>query len=168
MDFKFLLFLILIFLSSGSCFLSLNILDQILNYKNDFFKFAYLPFFNDQKFGTYDFVIIGAGSGGSVLANRLTENPNWRVLLLEAGKEENFLTDIPILASSLYLTDYNWGYKSEPHPQNEGGSGGYCLSMVDGRCNFPRGKALGGTSVINFMIYVRGTRQDYDCWCTEG
>lgn len=62
----------------------------------------------------YDFVIIGAGSGGSVLANRLSEVDDWRVLLLEAGGEEIFLTDIPLLAPLMHITDYNWGYRTEP------------------------------------------------------
>lgn len=118
--------------------------------------------------GEYDFVIIGAGSGGSVLANRLTEVPEWRVLLIEAGKDEMFLTDIPLLAPAMQITAYNWGYRTEPGPKNADGSGGYCLAMVDGRCNWPRGKAVGGTSVINFMIHARGTRADYDDWAKLG
>lgn len=68
----------------------------------------------DLSAGTWDFIIIGAGSGGSVLANRLSEIPEWKILLLEAGKEEMFLTDIPLLAPLMHITDYNWGYKTEP------------------------------------------------------
>ncbi|OXU20529.1 hypothetical protein TSAR_005556 [Trichomalopsis sarcophagae] len=119
---------------------------------------------DEEDAGTYDFVIIGAGSGGSVLANRLSEVANWKILLVEAGKEEMFLTDIPLLAPILHITDYNWGYRTEP----KSGKLGYCLSMTDGRCNWPRGKALGGTSVINFMIYTRGARADYDEWEAMG
>lgn len=111
----------------------------------------------------YSFIVIGAGSAGSVLANRLTENPNWNVLLLEQGTDENFLTDIPFTAPMLHKTDYARVYKSEPWPQNAN-SGGYCLSMVDGRCNVVTGKAVGGTSVVNFMIYSRGAPADYDGW----
>jgi choline dehydrogenase-like flavoprotein len=62
---------------------------------------------------TYDFIIIGAGSGGSVLANRLSEVAEWKILLIEAGKEEMFLTDIPLLAPIMQITDYNWGYRTE-------------------------------------------------------
>lgn len=93
------------------------------------------------------------GSGGSVVANRLTENPKWSVLLLEAGKDENFITDVPLLAAFQSTTSYNWGYKSEKLKTA-------CLGLIDGRCNLARGKALGGTSVINFLLYTRGNRLD--------
>ncbi|XP_044272488.1 glucose dehydrogenase [FAD, quinone] [Tribolium madens] len=106
---------------------------------------------------SYDFVIVGAGSGGCVVANRLSENPNWSVLLLEAGDDENFLTDVPLIASLQTITSYNWGYKSERLKTA-------CLGLIDGRCNMPRGKALGGTSVINFLLYTRGTKLDFDQW----
>lgn len=117
---------------------------------------------------SYDFIIIGAGSGGSVVANRLSEMSDWNILLLEAGGEEIFLTDVPLLAPLLHITSFNWGYKTEPRPKNTDGSGGYCLSMIDGRCNWPRGKAVGGTSVINFMIHSRGSKNDYDQWAAIG
>ncbi|KAJ8687282.1 hypothetical protein QAD02_023076 [Eretmocerus hayati] len=115
--------------------------------------------------GIWDFVIVGAGSGGSVLANRLSEVAHFSVLLLEAGKDEMFLTDIPLLAPLMHITDYNWGYRTEPGtPNPKTHQKGYCMSMVDDRCNWPRGKAVGGTSVINFMIYTRGAPSDYDGW----
>ncbi|XP_046430767.1 glucose dehydrogenase [FAD, quinone]-like [Neodiprion fabricii] len=116
----------------------------------------------------YDFVIIGAGSGGSVLANRLTEIPGWNVLVLEAGGEEIFLTEIPLLAPVLDVTSFNWGYKTEPGLADDKGKGGFCLAMEGGRCNWPRGKAVGGTSVINYMMYTRGSRGDYDAWESMG
>ncbi|XP_039281794.1 glucose dehydrogenase [FAD, quinone]-like [Nilaparvata lugens] len=109
----------------------------------------------------YDFVVVGAGSGGSVVANRLTENPDWSVLLLEAGKEELILTDVPLLVSYILATDFNWGYRTEP---NEG----ICLSMVEKRCKWHRGKAMGGTSVINYMVYSRGVPRDYNNWASLG
>lgn len=105
----------------------------------------------------YDFIIVGAGSGGSVLANRLTEIPEWSVLLLEAGREEILLTDVPLLVSYIIGTDYNWGYRTEKQD-------GICMAMKNGRCHWPRGRAMGGTSVINYMVYTRGYKDDYDNW----
>lgn len=115
----------------------------------------------DEFAGTYDFVIVGAGTAGSVLANRLSEVYDWKILLLEAGGEEGFLSDIPLIAPILQITDYNWGYKTEVGKT-------YCKSMAEGRCNWPRGKGLGGCSTVNFMIYTRGARQDFDEWARLG
>jgi len=109
----------------------------------------------------YDFVIIGAGTSGSTLANRLTEVPNWNVLLLEAGKDEIAITDIPILAAHYQLTDFNWGYRAQPQKDA-------CLGLNDQRCSWPRGKGMGGTSIINYMIYTRGHPKDYDDWEAMG
>lgn len=105
--------------------------------------------FSSSRF--YFIFWIFAGSGGSVVANRLTENPDWSVLLLEAGKDESILTDVPLIASLQSVTSYNWGYKS-------GKQKTACLGLIDGKCNLPRGKALGGTSVINFLIHTRGNK----------
>ncbi|XP_034245055.1 glucose dehydrogenase [FAD, quinone]-like [Thrips palmi] len=117
----------------------------------------------------YDFVVVGAGSGGSVVANRLSEVPGWSVLLLEAGKDESFLTDIPVLVSYLLSTDYNWGFETEPQPATgPNGRGGACLAMREGRCRWPRGKSLGGTSVINYMVYTKGSAEDFDEWAAAG
>jgi choline dehydrogenase-like flavoprotein len=105
----------------------------------------------------YDFIVIGAGSGGSVVANRLTEVPGWSVLLLEAGGDENFISDIPLLATYAQFLGFNWGYRTEPDED-------YCRGMEGKRCRWPCGKVMGGTSVINFMVYTRGNRRDYDLW----
>jgi len=105
----------------------------------------------------YDFVVIGAGTAGSVVTNRLTEVPKWNVLLLEAGREELKFTDIPVFAAHFQLTDYNWGYKAQPQKDA-------CLGLKDQRCTWPRGKGMGGTSIINYMIYTRGHPRDYDGW----
>lgn len=106
----------------------------------------------------YDFIIIGAGSAGCVLANRLTENPKWNVLLIEAGPQETTIMDVPLVVQLLQMSDnINWKYKTEK-------SDSYCLSMVNGQCKFPRGKVMGGSSVLNYMIYTRGNRKDFDRW----
>ncbi|XP_034185973.2 glucose dehydrogenase [FAD, quinone] [Osmia lignaria lignaria] len=110
---------------------------------------------------SYDFVIIGAGSAGSVLANRLSENGNWSVLLLEAGVDEPDLSDVPVVYAGLQITPLDWQYQTEP-------SDNYCKAMNDNRCNWPRGKVLGGSSVLNAMMYIRGNRRDYDNWESMG
>lgn len=109
----------------------------------------------------YDFIVVGAGSGGSVIANRLSEIDDWNVLLLEAGKPETPITDIPVSAAMVQITGFNWGYKSVPNQKS-------CLLLEGGVCNLPQGRALGGTSVINFLVYTRGNRQDYDEWAELG
>lgn len=109
----------------------------------------------------YDFVIIGAGSAGAVLANRLTEVPEWKVLLVEAGEDETVLSDMPFLMPTLQLSNMDWQFQTEPQ-------GTACLGMNGGRCNWPRGKVLGGSSVLNAMLYVRGNKKDYDRWASLG
>ncbi|VVC28520.1 Glucose-methanol-choline oxidoreductase, C-terminal,Glucose-methanol-choline oxidoreductase, N- [Cinara cedri] len=109
----------------------------------------------------YDFIVVGAGSAGSVVANRLSEVPTWNVLLIEAGNEEHFVMDIPLLANVMQFTEANWKYKTMPSDK-------YCLGMNNRQCKFPRGKVMGGSSVLNYMIYTRGHRKDYDDWANAG
>ena len=71
-------------------------------------------FYGQVIYKVYDFIVVGAGSAGAVLANRLTENSNWNVLLLEAGGDETFLSDVPALAASLQGSKLDWKYKTEP------------------------------------------------------
>ena len=109
---------------------------------------------------SYDYVIIGGGSAGSVLAARLTEDPDVKVLLLEAGgKNTSILVRMPAGVGTLIKqkSDFNWGFWSEPEPH------------IDGRKLWhPRGRGLGGSSAINGMIYIRGHASDYDQWRQMG
>ncbi|CAB3220561.1 unnamed protein product [Arctia plantaginis] len=109
----------------------------------------------------YDFIVVGAGSAGSVVANRLSENPEWKVLLVEAGGNPTLSTENPHLFYNNMGTSLDWGYKTEPQ---DGACGGY----KDKRCAWPRGKVLGGCSSINAMFYVRANKADYDQWAAEG
>lgn len=109
----------------------------------------------------YDFIVVGAGSAGCVVANRLTEASDWNVLLLEAGREENYIMDIPMLVQLLQSSDANWNYKSIP-------SNNSCLGLTNRQCMFPRGKVMGGSSVLNYMVHTRANRRDYDLWESLG
>lgn len=109
----------------------------------------------------YDFVIVGAGSAGCALANRLSENPKWNVLLIEAGPHENLVMDIPMFVHYLQGYNVNWGYKTERSER-------FCLAMNNNQCNWPRGKVMGGSSVLNFMVYTRGNKKDYENWAALG
>ncbi|XP_013195330.1 glucose dehydrogenase [FAD, quinone] [Amyelois transitella] len=124
---------------------------------NEGFIQDYTP--KDQE--EFDFIIVGAGSAGCVLANRLTEIADWNVLLIEAGGNENFFTDIPIFAPFLSITPLNWGYKSEPEKRA-------CKDLRGKVCYLPRGKILGGSSVLNFLIYQRGHPDDFNDWVKMG
>ncbi|XP_063238458.1 glucose dehydrogenase [FAD, quinone]-like [Bacillus rossius redtenbacheri] len=109
----------------------------------------------------YDFVVVGGGSAGSVLAHRLSEVPDWSVLLLEAGGDEPEIADVPILSLYLHKSRLDWGYRTQPQPSA-------CQAMEDQRCAWTRGKVLGGSSVLNTMLYIRGNRRDFDQWASLG
>ncbi|XP_049839992.1 glucose dehydrogenase [FAD, quinone]-like isoform X1 [Schistocerca gregaria] len=110
---------------------------------------------------SYDVVVVGGGSAGATLAARLSEVQGWRVLLLEAGGDEPPLADVPLMFPALQLSPLDWRFQTEP-------SGEYCLAMRGSRCNWPRGRVLGGSSALNAMLYVRGNRRDYDRWAQLG
>jgi choline dehydrogenase len=107
----------------------------------------------------FDYVIVGAGSAGCVLAARLTEDPAVRVLLLEAGPaDRSWQIHMPAAIGNLLSSDrFNWNYVSDPEP------------YLDGRrLTHPRGRVLGGSSSINGMVYIRGHARDYDAWAQMG
>ncbi len=107
---------------------------------------------------TFDYIVVGAGSAGSVLANRLSADPKYKVLVLEAGRESHPWSRIPVgFAKLIENPAANWLYSSEP----DAGTG-------QRRIPIPRGKLLGGSSSINGMVFVRGQSQDYDTWAQLG
>jgi len=106
----------------------------------------------------YDYIIVGAGSAGCVLANRLSADPALRVLVLEAGgRDTSFLIHMPAGIARLTTPAVNWLYETEPQG-----------ALAGRRLFWPRGKTLGGSSSINAMVYIRGQRTDYDHWCRLG
>lgn len=107
----------------------------------------------------YDYVVLGAGSAGCVLASRLSEDADTTVLLLEAGpRDRSWLIDMPsAMGHAIASKRFNWHYQSGPEPG------------LDGRCIYtPRGRTLGGSSSINGMVYIRGHAHDYDAWKAAG
>ncbi len=108
-----------------------------------------------HRMDSFDYIIVGAGSAGCVLANRLTENDKHSVLLLEAGGESrNPWLRIPVgYFKTIHDPALGWGYQTDPEP-----------NLAGRRIPWPRGRVLGGTSAINGLIYIRGLREDYDHW----
>ncbi|KAM7349108.1 glucose dehydrogenase [FAD, quinone]-like [Cochliomyia hominivorax] len=126
-----------------------NFIEELLNYR--------APIDNE----IFDFIVVGGGTAGSVVANRLSENPNWNVALIEAGGMENFVNIVPALCAFTQVTDDTWKYKTVPQERA-------CFGMYNNECFHPRGRILGGTSSINFMIYNRGNHHDFDKWAEAG
>ncbi len=108
---------------------------------------------------TYDYVIVGAGSAGCVLANRLSADPQNRVLLLEAGGPDHRSLRVrtPGLVGTLWRSRYDWTYFTSPQS-----------GLLRRKMHWPRGKVLGGSSSINYMIYMRGHRDNFDHWRSLG
>lgn len=107
----------------------------------------------------FDYIVVGAGSAGCVLANRLSANGLYSVCLLEAGPPDtNFWIHIPIgYGKTMFNKDVNWCFYTDPDP-----------NMLNRRIYWPRGKTLGGSSAINGLIYIRGQKDDYDRWEQQG
>ncbi|MEW9582362.1 GMC family oxidoreductase [Paraburkholderia sp. DGU8] len=108
---------------------------------------------------SFDYVVVGAGSAGCVLANRLSESGRYSVCLLEAGPRDRFLwIHIPIgYGKTMFHPVYNWGFYTDPDP-----------NMLGRKLYWPRGRTLGGSSSINGLIYIRGQKEDYDHWAALG
>jgi choline dehydrogenase len=107
---------------------------------------------------TYDFIVVGAGSSGCVLAERLSRDSGNRVLLLEAGgRDVNPMIHVPLSAPMLQKTGVDWNYETAPEPE-----------LNNRPIRWPRGKVLGGSSAIHGMIYIRGQREDYETWAAKG
>jgi choline dehydrogenase len=108
--------------------------------------------------GSYDYIVVGAGSAGAVVASRLSEDPSTKVLLIEAGGSHKHMNvQVPAAFSTQFKTELDWEFYTEPEPH------------LDGRTIYhPRAKMLGGCSSMNAMIYIRGNRYDFDSWAKGG
>ncbi|XP_026321040.1 glucose dehydrogenase [FAD, quinone]-like isoform X2 [Hyposmocoma kahamanoa] len=109
----------------------------------------------------YDFIVVGGGTAGCVIASRLSENQNWKVLLVEAGPEEPRMSLIPGLTSEFRGSPLDWQFSMRPKK-------GFCQNRQDKGCEVVQGRVLGGTSSINDMAYIRGSPADYDEWELSG
>ena len=105
-----------------------------------------------------DYIVVGAGSAGCVVAARLSERPDCRVVLLEAGgSHDDFRIRTPGMSGALWRSKFDWGFSTVPQ-----------LHLGGRTPHWPRGKLLGGTSSLNYMVYMRGHRDNYDSWRDEG
>ncbi|KAJ8958498.1 hypothetical protein NQ318_002292 [Aromia moschata] len=109
----------------------------------------------------FDFIVIGSGDSGAVIASRLSEIPEWKVLVLEAGVAETKFTQVPAVQTHLETTPYDWWHTTVS--QNKS-----CLGMEENKCAIHAGKSLGGNSATNDMLYTRGNHKDYDIWADLG
>ncbi|XP_030020482.2 glucose dehydrogenase [FAD, quinone] [Manduca sexta] len=106
---------------------------------------------------TFDFIIVGAGTAGCVVASRLSEITKWKILLLEAGGDPPVESYIPGSTKSMYATEYDWNYYGIDNGRSSSG-------LINSSIYLPRGKMLGGSSNLGGMVYIRGNRHDFDKW----
>ncbi|XP_023937296.2 glucose dehydrogenase [FAD, quinone] [Bicyclus anynana] len=109
----------------------------------------------------YDFIIVGAGSAGCVIANRLSEVKKWKILLLEAGPEQPDVTMVPSFAPTLKGSNIDWNFRTQPEELT-------CRSARGQSCSWTSGRTMGGSSSVNYLVYSRGNRLDYDTWAGLG
>ncbi|XP_075983697.1 glucose dehydrogenase [FAD, quinone]-like [Anticarsia gemmatalis] len=141
--------------------LFMTILEAYLNGRCDLADPCNRVTSRDEPDDNYDFVVIGGGTAGAVVAGRLSENPQWKVLLLEAGGDEPTPSGVPAFVTAYWnREDTDWQYYTEKQQHA-------CLDE-GGKCYWPRAKMLGGCSVINGMMYMRGQPADYDGWAING
>lgn len=132
-----------------------------------YFCYVYNDFINcyssheEHSFTKFNFIIVGAGTAGIIVASRLAENPSFTVLLLEAGDDSNFILDVPVVTPLLQFSRYDWKYSSKPQKHA-------CFGLKDRSSRWPRGKIVGGSSRLNYALYVRGQKKDYDNWSNQG
>ncbi|XP_012235578.1 glucose dehydrogenase [FAD, quinone]-like [Linepithema humile] len=119
--------------------------------------YFHLFFDNVQNMQQYDYIVVGAGSSGAILATLLAEDNKYNVLLLEAGGDPPPFFDIPLIAPMIQKTPYDWQYITIPQEHA-------CKALINNQSRWPRGKILGGTSRLNYMAYVLGHWMDYEKW----
>ena len=105
---------------------------------------------------TYDYIVVGAGSAGSIVASRLSENSSISVLVLETGGPQTVLTDMPSMERRILRSEVDWAYRTTPQR-----GAGYAYG---GRVPIPRGRVVGGSHNLNYVVYSRGNRRDFDSW----
>uniref|UniRef100_A0A182NE82 Glucose-methanol-choline oxidoreductase N-terminal domain-containing protein n=1 Tax=Anopheles dirus TaxID=7168 RepID=A0A182NE82_9DIPT len=134
----------------------INSLTEMISEMND------IDYGNPQLRSVYDYVIVGAGPAGCVLANRLSEDPKVSVLVLELGRGERpAFAEPPMLGPMLMGSDYSFGYETDRQQYG-------CLGLTGRKCSWTHGRGVGGSSIINNVIYTRGNRRDFDNWARAG